>query len=422
MGKKIGTKFLSKLVLAFFFLSLNSANIFCGLLQNITPKEPEVIDWDKIKRAYINFLACPMDEGGTKLFLASLPEAKRPEERGNKKGFIDLMFGYFIGSDTILWNEIRAGNRPATEAAFRLLSLLDDENLDSFKEVLSHLIRLKPEMFIEFCNKYRDSSYIKQNGYPVDFFMESYRLVPGAQLYELEKRIEVLNLVKETPYEEVKRDCIAKLHDKILRIKGDARLREESLQIVSEINEAAEKAGLGDKRILESFVNLVQYPSPGNGRSFIEAITDKSAGAEPRGLGKFCGFIVMDSPAYSMIYYEAMARNEWAARAMLQFLKYSDGGMAEMLEGDLSNLIRFAPETFLSAYKKEKDLLSEYIKDNLIGYPALEYWEGLPDLPLPPGYTDRIYECLVNDMIKKLEEVENPELKDIRDYCLERLR
>jgi hypothetical protein len=57
-----------------------------------------------------------------------------------------------------------------------------------------------------------------------------------------------------------------------------------------------------------------------------------------------------------------------------------------------------------------------------IGYPAFEYWAVLPDLPLPPGYAGRIYECLVNDMIKRLEAVENTELKDIRDYCLKQLR
>lgn len=387
--------------------------------QRIDMTEEKIVDWDKTRQAYMEFLTCPTEEGRMIRLLNLIPEKAGKSEHGDKNSFLEAIFGqedWEVGNLStlgILWNEVWLGKRPAVEVAFRLLNFVEGENRELLERMLSHLIRLRPEIFLDYCHKYRTSSFIKERGFPCDQFIGGYEMMQETQLYEIEERIKAIEGVKIADYEMIQNACIDKLKQKSSRIKsiGEPGVKSSTKQSIPFPIEGEALEG----KVAVAFTDFLKRPDK-NAAPFYEEmeISEKESG---EAVMKAISGIV-EGAFFPVLQYESLIGNRWAARAMFRMIKHSDGMIATVLLGSLADLIRFNPELFLEAYQEAGAYLEETMRDSLITYIGIGYYENLP---LSEKEQEMMAKCLIKARIDALRVIHDVRLLDARDYCIKKL-
>jgi hypothetical protein len=183
--------------------------------------DEEKLDWPHIIGAYDHFIESPSDET-LKQFLITLPPPSELDKEYNIYSTGDEI-KYILRHDNfpVLRAEMMAGNKYATEAMFRLLNLSDGGPMTTIMIILGDLIRVNPRLFLETLMKYKDTLAIKRLGYPVYVVGPAYADRPEARHYELEMRKESLEAVREKEYENIQKECIKLLKDRINVPLGD---------------------------------------------------------------------------------------------------------------------------------------------------------------------------------------------------------
>jgi len=167
----------------------------------------ELIDWDKVRSTYMEYLKNPTLENGERL-LEALPQEKTENQMGDVSGAMYSIYDSY----PVLKPKVLGGDRCLTEAAFRLLNFSDGDFAETLNEILGNLATKNPKLFLEFLNKYKSSSYVIIVGYPV--------YGTGADgreriLSEWAKRVRALKTVKEAKYRQIRDECICLLEEAI---------------------------------------------------------------------------------------------------------------------------------------------------------------------------------------------------------------
>ena len=197
------------------FLCLIAAGLVTylpGSYQSAANCDEQIIDWDKIKSSFDTYLEYPSPENA-KAFLDTLPKDKTENEKGD--GSKVLYYIFTFRNYAVLKNEIWAGDRCSTEAAFRLINVADGAYAETLDMTLGALVRINPSLFLEVLYEYKDLWLFKYNGYPV------YGVGPGhdertkASIYEYRMRIKALESVKDPIYSEIIKACVRQLDEAI---------------------------------------------------------------------------------------------------------------------------------------------------------------------------------------------------------------
>jgi len=172
----------------------------------------QVLDWDKVIAANDAYVNDPSPENA-RVFLASLPRDRPDKTVGNERRALETVFS----GDTfwIIQNEAVAGERGAVEILFRLLNIADGHDAEVVESALGILVRNRPALFLDVLSSYRETYYIRTEGYPVYYVGFGYNDRPGPQRHELEKRIEALSSLKEPKLVEIRDGCIRRLHESL---------------------------------------------------------------------------------------------------------------------------------------------------------------------------------------------------------------
>jgi hypothetical protein len=175
----------------------------------------QAIDWDKVIIAHDAYIDDPSPENA-RVFLASLPRDRPDKTVGNERRALETVFS----GDTfwIIQNEAVAGERGSVEILFRLLNIADGHDSEVVESALGILVRNRPALFLNVLSSYRETYYIRTDGYPVYYVGFGYNDRPGPQRHELEKRIEALRSVKEPRLAEIRDGCIQRLHESLSRL------------------------------------------------------------------------------------------------------------------------------------------------------------------------------------------------------------
>ena len=194
---------LSLLLLAGFGMSY----YLLGGYQSMGIDQQELIDWDKVKVAFRDYLRNPVPERA-KVFLDTLPREKTRDQTDNESAAVDYIYDNYLSFEA----GVLAGDRYLTEAAFRLLNFSDGDFAEALNEILGKLATLNPRLFLEFLNKYKNSWFVKIVEYPV--------YGTGAEkreeiLSEWARRIKALKTVKESKFKQIRDECIRLLEEAI---------------------------------------------------------------------------------------------------------------------------------------------------------------------------------------------------------------
>jgi hypothetical protein len=185
-----------------------------GLINN----DEQIIDWDKIRSSFDAYLEYPSPENA-KAFLDTLPRDKIKVYTETANKVVDYI--YTFRNLAILENEIWAGDRYSTEAAFRLFNIADRDFAEELNMTLGALVRINPGLFLEVLYEYKDLWLFKDRGYPVYGVGPGYEDRIKTRIYELEMRIKALESVKTVKYLELREECIRQLREAIWKISKD---------------------------------------------------------------------------------------------------------------------------------------------------------------------------------------------------------
>lgn len=380
------------------FLIITLVFCICGQPRKDSQKEEQITDWDNMCGSFEKFVnhPCPSE---TRAFLETLPGDRANKEKGDKDKFFKLMAGWGYN---ILSNEITLGNRPAIEAAFRLLNILEEESLHNICVDLSRLIRLNPQGFLEFAYEYKDSYYIKNESYPVRFFIPSYDQLWTAQLFELEMRLRALEQINEDKLREVKAACVICLKDEVEKLEAYPQVRSFFSRAPQIRNTGKEVDELDREKAIRAGKAFIEYPSLENAEALRNTIPKTPE--IPR-----TAFSPVDLESdYWILDYEALAGNKYAVEVVCRLLNFRDGIAGIMYEATLGNLIRVNPNLYLQVIKDYRG--QPFIFESARGR-GIEY----------NFYEDGIA-CILEARIQALQGVEDPDLLEIRDACIRYLR
>jgi hypothetical protein len=211
-------KTLSKIQKAKLFLCLIVAGLVTylpGSYQSSARNDEQMVDWDKIKSSFDAYLEYPSPENA-KAFLDTLPTGETKidtEDKIKVVNYIDTFENY-----AILENEIWAGDRYSTEAAFRLFNIADGAFAESLNMTIGALVRINPRLFLEVLYEYKNLWLFKHRGYPVYGVGAGYEDRIKARIYEYRMRIKALESVKDPKYYVIKKVCVSRLLESIKRL------------------------------------------------------------------------------------------------------------------------------------------------------------------------------------------------------------
>jgi hypothetical protein len=171
-----------------------------------------LIDWDKVKSAFRDYLRNPIPEKA-KVFLDTLPREKTRDQTDNESAAVDYIYDNYLSFEA----GVLAGDRYLTEAAFRLLDFSDGAFAEALSETLGDLATRNPRLFIKVLYQYRNSWFVKNAGPPV--FGTSHE-DNAEDLLEWRKRIKALKTVKETKYRQIRDVCIRILEEAIKKYQA----------------------------------------------------------------------------------------------------------------------------------------------------------------------------------------------------------
>lgn len=371
----------------------------CGTAEKSRKAEEQITDWDNIRAGFEVFVSRPCP-GEAKHFLETLPKDRTKNEKGDKSKALKLMsHGEASG---ILSNEIMSGNSSAIEAAFRLLNILENESLHHLRANLSHIIRLHPQDFLQFAYEYRDSSYMRSEGYPVSFFMSSYDQRWTARLFELEMRLKTLENVNEDRLREVKDTCILILNNEIRRLRSKAQVLEFLSRLPQRMPIGKELDELDKEKAISTAKAFLDYPSLENARALRNTIPKSPAVP----ITAYSPIDLEDD--YWILENEAFAGNRYAVEVICRLLRFRDGIAGIIYEATLGNLIRINPRLYLQVVKEYQE--QPHVFESARGY-GLEYYPF-----------EHAIACIYEARIQALQSVEDPDLLEIRDASIRYLR
>ncbi|MBE3119246.1 MAG: hypothetical protein IMZ50_10895, partial [Candidatus Atribacteria bacterium] len=267
---------------------------------------------------------------------------------------------------------------------------------------LSRLIRLNPQGFLEFAYEYKDSYYIKNESYPVRFFIPSYDQLWTAQLFELEMRLRALEQINEDKLREVKAACVICLKDEVEKLEAYPQVRSFFSRAPQIRNTGKEVDELDREKAIRAGKAFIEYPSLENAEALRNTIPKTPE--IPR-----TAFSPVDLESdYWILDYEALAGNKYAVEVVCRLLNFRDGIAGIMYEATLGNLIRVNPNLYLQVIKDYRG--QPFIFESARGR-GIEY----------NFYEDGIA-CILEARIQALQGVEDPDLLEIRDACIRYLR
>jgi hypothetical protein len=188
-----------------------------GAYQSATNSGEQIINWDKIKSSFDAYLEYPSPENA-KAFLDTLPKDKIKNEKGD--GSKVLYYIFTFRNYAILENEIWAGDRYSTEAAFRLINVADGGFAEDLHMTLGALVRINPRLFLEVLYEYKNAWYVKYTGYPVDMVGPGYEDRTKTRIYEYRMRIKALESVKDPKYWVIIKACVRQLNEAIMELSN----------------------------------------------------------------------------------------------------------------------------------------------------------------------------------------------------------
>jgi hypothetical protein len=183
-----------------------------GSYQSAANNTEEIVDWGKIKSSFDAYLEYPSPENA-KAFSDTLPTdyVKVDTETARKV----VHYIYTFRNYAILENEIWAGDRYSTEAAFRLLNVADGDFAKNLNMTLGALVRINPRLFLEVLYEYKELWLFKYKWYPVYGVGVGYVDRTKARIYQYRMRIKALESVKDPEYSEIINACVRQLNEAI---------------------------------------------------------------------------------------------------------------------------------------------------------------------------------------------------------------
>jgi hypothetical protein len=186
-----------------------------GSYQSEANIDEQIIDWDKIKSSFDAYLEYPSPENA-KAFSDTLPTDNIKVDTETARKVVDYI--YTFRNYAVLENEIWAGDRYSTEAAFRLINVADGAFGETLDMTLGTLVRINPGLFLEVLYEYKDLWLFKYTGYPVYGVEACYFDRTKARIYQYRMRIKALESVKDPKYSEIREACVSRLLESIKRL------------------------------------------------------------------------------------------------------------------------------------------------------------------------------------------------------------
>jgi hypothetical protein len=175
-----------------------------------TQQASRALNWHKVMAAYNTYIDYPSSDNAQALLL-TLPLSRPAEEEeiGDREQALEHIFS--SQNWLVLENEVLAGEKIPFEVLLRLTNFTDAGFTESIEVILGSVIRIRPRLFLEVLYNYRNLVYLRRFGCPALNTNPFYGYHPKAIRYELEKRIEALESVKDQKYAEIRDSCIKSL-------------------------------------------------------------------------------------------------------------------------------------------------------------------------------------------------------------------
>jgi len=338
--------------------------------------QQELIDWDKVKSTYTEYLKNPTPDNGKRL-LEALPQEKTEDEQGD----ISRAVAYIDNDYIAFEGRILAGDRFLIEAAFRLLNFSDAGFSESLDQMLGNLARERPKLYLEFLLKYRNGSFIRNVGLPI---LETNSWEPEDMIAEWTKRVNALKTVKETKYRQIRDECIRLLEGAINQC-----LSENTWELID-----------WDK-VRSTYMEYLKNPTLENGERLLEALPQEKTENQ---MGDVSGAMYSIYDSYPVLKPKVLGGDRCLTEAAFRLLNFSDGDFAETLNEILGNLATKNPKLFLEFLNKYKS--SSYVK--IVGYPV--YGTGADG-------RERILSEWAK-RVRALKTVKEAKYRQIRDECI----
>ena len=338
--------------------------------------QEEVIDWDKVRSTYMDYLKDPTPDSGKRL-LAALPLEKTENEHGDKSRAVHYIYNDYIAFE----GKVLAGDRSLIEAAFRLLNFSDGGFAEALDQMLGNLARERPKLYLEFLFKYRNSWFIKNVGLPI---LETNSWEPEDMIAEWTKRVNALKTVKETKYRQIRDECIRLLEGAINQC-----LSENTWELID-----------WDK-VRSTYMDYMKSPTLENGERLLEALPREKIENQK---GDASGAVHYIDNDYTAFEERVLAGDLFLIEAAFRLLNFSDGAFAKAVSETLGDLATRNPWLFL---------------DHLYRYRNSRFVKKAGPPVFGTRHEDKAEDILEwRKRIKALKAVEEIRYRQVRDECI----
>lgn len=167
------------------------------------------VDWGRVQSTLQIFLKDASPDN-SRAFLDSLPLDRRSSISGSILNALEIIYDHI----EILESRVWAGDVFLAESAMRLLNYSDGHLTECLGGMVAELARISPSFFLFLMQKYRDSFYIRESGYPLLFPTEA-EAAAGEAYKEYESRREALLTVTDGQVRGVRDECIMLLDERM---------------------------------------------------------------------------------------------------------------------------------------------------------------------------------------------------------------
>lgn len=190
----------------FLFLLLIALldSLYCQKDERITN-----FDWGSVQSTLQIFLKDSSPDNA-RAFLDSLPLDRRSDISGSEQSALEMIYEHI----EILESRVWAGDVFLAEAAMRLLNYSDGYLTECLGGAVAELARISPSFFLFLIQKYGNSLYIRESGYPLLFPTEAE--APAEKAYmEYESRRAALLTVTDEHVRGLRNECIKLLDERM---------------------------------------------------------------------------------------------------------------------------------------------------------------------------------------------------------------